>query len=1131
MNNLSSNEVLATHPQLSSALFEQLPLACLVVDPASLRIIEANKAALAFYGYGAEELKFLAFTDLFHPASQLTWLQSIRNGQETNVRNTALQVKKSGGQVVVEFYLSTLEVGDTRLWQVAVVDTTETHRQQQHLLAEKERYKVYIEQSTEGIFCQQFPQPVPLSLPVEQLRELLEKGCYISECNPALARMYGYQQPSDLMGVLPSQLLDLSDEINKAFLDAFIANGFRLFDAESHEKDRAGNDKYFLNNLIGIVENDCLVCIWGTQRDITEKKQAGQRIKLLANLVEQTTDVLTAADLDFRPISWNGAAERIYGLTPQQAIGHTISDLIDIVYQNTSREEVRALVMRRGEWRGEMYFTRPIDGRKVTLLGSFKLLKDEAGKPLGFLVAGTDITERKETEMKLKESENRFRYIADTAPVMIWICNELNKTTYTSKHWVNFTGVDIVSDPNIGWSSVVHPEDVVEAARVFDESFEQKCPVLITYRIRTKDDAYRWVQDVGIPRYLEDGTFIGYIGCIVDIHDTKSNEEQLRQHALILEQVNDIIIITDLDIRVRTLNKAAERYMGVTGNEAVGRKLGEFVRLQVCNGTETEAWAELDSAGIWQGEVSFVGATGETRYLLQTVSYTYDEQGNRNGIMSVGRDITDRKLADEKLKQSEKFYRSLIADSLDGMLLVNPCGTITFVSPSIRHILGYEPEEVAGRNAFEFVHPDDVTWAWDAFQREVAENPEVKYIIIRLQKKNGEWLWCSVRGHNLLSNPYVNSLAIYFHDETLRKKASDDLKQSEKRFRTLIQDLQIGISLFNAKGELVMCNATYSGLLNSTEEAMLGKRVLELFPEAYSEDGTPFRPEERPLYIALHTKQPVRDAVMGLDLDREGERTWLLINIDLVLDENGAIVQVINSAIDITERKKLEQRLIDEQINKQKLLTQASIDGQEKERKEIGKELHDNIGQQLTTTKLFLDMAKSSADDTTAEMISMALKGVSDVINEVRSMSRSLMPPTLGDLGLMESITDLVETISRTQYLRIDLDDYEFDESQVPDNKKLMLFRIIQEQLNNIVKHAEARRVSVMLRNDKPFLLLEIQDDGKGFDPKVVKKGLGLTNMRNRAELFGGEVKIVSSEGKGCTLTVKVPNSLEKIAF
>ena len=120
---------------------------------------------------------------------------------------------------------------------------------------------------------------------------------------------------------------------------------------------------------------------------------------------------------------------------------------------------------------------------------------------------------------------------------------------------------------------------------------------------------------------------------------------------------------------------------------------------------------------------------------------------------------------------------------------------------------------------------------------------------------------------------------------------------------------------------------------------------------------------------------------------------------------------MVCSFTDITERKKMDQKLLNDGINHQKELTQATIDGQENERREIGKELHDNIGQQLTTIKLFLDMAKTTADDNTNEMVSMALKGVSDVINEVRAMSRSLVPYTLKDLGLVESIEELVESI------------------------------------------------------------------------------------------------------------------------
>jgi PAS domain S-box-containing protein len=1120
-----------TPPPLQSALFEQHPLPGFLIEPRTLRVMQANRAALAFYGYSADELYSLLFSDLFHPLNELTWLQELRGSEDCEWKAQALQVKKNGDKVMAEVFLSRLEADGIDLWQVAVTDTTRWNIIQQEALTETEKYKIFIEQSSEGIYCQQFRIPISIHLPLEQVIEHIKSDSYISECNTAMARMYGYEEPCELIGALSGELLDFSDRANIEFINAFIKNNYRLADAESHEKDRFGNDKYFLNNVIGIIENDSIVCIWGSQRDITEKKLADQQMRLMVHLVEQTSDVLTSTDMELRPTSWNRAAEKIYGLPASEAIGSNLSDLLDLYYPNSTVEQVKQSLKEEGSWRGESCFTRPTDGKKVTILVSYKLLKDEDGYPLGYLVAGTDITERKDTEMKLAESETRFRYIADTAPVMIWICDASNSTVYTSKQWMNFTGVDIVSDPNAGWSTVVHPEDVAEATKIFDEHLEERQPMVLTYRIRTRDGSYRWVQDTGVPRFLEDNTFVGYIGCIVDIHDTKSKEEQLQQQAIILEQVTDIIVTIDLQGMIIGFNRAAEQYFGVSGSEVMGRRASEYFRFNFGVVSKNEVFAQLEKENTWSGEVSFVNSAGETRYLLHTATNVFNDKSEKIGVMSVSHDITDRKLADQKLQQSEAFYRSLIADSLDGILLADSSGIITFVSPSVRHILGYEPEEVAGRNAFDFVHPDDVRFAWESFQKEVQENPDIKFIVVRLQKKSGDWVWCSVRGHNLLNNPYVNSLVIYFHDDTLRKKASDALKQSEKRFRTLIGELQIGISLYDATGELVMCNSTYSALLNCREEDMVGKKILDLFPQAYKEDGKPYKPEERPVFKALKTRQPVRDAVMGIDLVPSGERIWLLINTDLVLDEGGNLVQVINSAIDITERKKLEQRLLDEQINKQKLLTQASIDGQEKERKEIGKELHDNIGQQLTTTKLFLDLAKSSADDTTAEMISMALKGISDVINEVRRMSRTLMPPTLGDLGLMESVSDLVETISRTQYLRIDLDDYEFDEDQVADNKKLMIFRIIQEQLNNIVKHAEAKKVSVTLSNDKPFLLLEIKDDGKGFDPKGVRKGLGLTNMRNRAELFGGEVKISSAPGKGCTLTVKVPHTLQKIAF
>ncbi len=482
----------------------------------------------------------------------------------------------------------------------------------------------------------------------------------------------------------------------------------------------------------------------------------------------------------------------------------------------------------------------------------------------------------------------------------------------------------------------------------------------------------------------------------------------------------------------------------------------------------------------------------------------------------------------EHLQKSEKFYRNLIADSLDGMILSDASGKINFVSPTTKSILGYELEEVVGKNLFDFVHPADYELATQSFQKEVISSPEVKYIVIRLLKKSGDWLWCMVRGHNMLQNPYVESIVVYFHDDTLRKQTNDALKESEQRFRKLIRDLQIGVLLQDTTGKIIMLNNAILKILNVDEHDLYGKHIWDVLDDVVHEDGSSFLTTDRPLYKAAKTKKSVHAVVMGIYRPSLGDRVWLMVNADPMLDQDGNILHVVCSIADITERKKLEQKLLYDKINHQKLLTQATIDGQEKERKEIGKELHDNIGQQLTTTKLFLDLAKTTADDNTNEMISLALKGISDVINEVRRMSRSLVPPTLGDLGLVDSLNDLIDSISRTQYLKIEFDYFDFNEDFISDNKKLMFFRIIQEQLNNIVKHANAKSVHITLSDEESYLLLEVKDDGEGFDIKNTRKGLGLTNMKNRAELFGGKIDIISAPQQGCTLRICIPSLYEE---
>ena len=340
----------------------------------------------------------------------------------------------------------------------------------------------------------------------------------------------------------------------------------------------------------------------------------------------------------------------------------------------------------------------------------------------------------------------------------------------------------------------------------------------------------------------------------------------------------------------------------------------------------------------------------------------------------------------------------------------------------------------------------------------------------------------------------------------------------------MIRDLQIGVILQDREGKTILCNNAFQEMFQATEAELIGQTIQKIALDPIHEDGRRYKPEDRPTYRAIHTRQPAKDVVMGIRRPGKKDRIWILVNADPILQDNGEILHIICSVKDITERKKMEKDQLFEQMAHQRALTQATIDGQEAERREIGKELHDNIGQQLTTIKLFLDMAKTTATDPTDEMVNMALKGVSDVINEVRAMSRSLVPFTLKDLGLVESINELADSIRRTQLLQIHFEHFGVSD-EMPENLQLTIFRIIQEQLNNIVRHAKATTVTIGLKVSDQQVLLEVIDNGMGFELEKVRKGLGFVNIKNRVALFGGTVGILAEPGQGCLLAVSFPQS------
>jgi signal transduction histidine kinase len=223
------------------------------------------------------------------------------------------------------------------------------------------------------------------------------------------------------------------------------------------------------------------------------------------------------------------------------------------------------------------------------------------------------------------------------------------------------------------------------------------------------------------------------------------------------------------------------------------------------------------------------------------------------------------------------------------------------------------------------------------------------------------------------------------------------------------------------------------------------------------------------------------------------------------------------------EEKKhhLEKELEDQRKEKQQQITKAILEAQEEERRSIGAELHDNISQILGTANLYLCTALLEKSSNT-EMITKSKECISLSIAEIRKLSKRLVTPVFISTGLKQAIEDLTKDIRDLKKIDVHTELDELDDTLLHDTLKLNLYRIIQEQLNNILKYANASEICVRVNILNDNITLLISDNGKGFDTGIQSKGVGMINIQNRAELFNGKVEINSAPGKGCSLKVIV---------
>jgi PAS domain S-box-containing protein len=259
---------------------------------------------------------------------------------------------------------------------------------------------------------------------------------------------------------------------------------------------------------------------------MSEPKQAEEITGLLAAIVASSDDAIVSKNLDGIITSWNMSAERMFGYTSEEAIGQHITLIIPL--ERHAEESDILQRIRRGD-RVDHFHTvrRRKDGTLIDVSLTISPVRDRSGRVIGASKVARDITEQKQAERALRESEQRFRIITDASPILVWMSGTDKLCYYFNKGWLDFTGRTLEQESGNGWAENVHPEDFDRCLQIYASNFDARRPFEMEYRMRHHTGQYRWILDRGVPRYAPDGTFEGYVGGCLDIHDQKEAAEKL----------------------------------------------------------------------------------------------------------------------------------------------------------------------------------------------------------------------------------------------------------------------------------------------------------------------------------------------------------------------------------------------------------------------------------------------------------------------------------------------------------------------------------------------------------------------------------------------------------------------------
>jgi PAS domain S-box-containing protein len=740
-------------------------------------------------------------------------------------------------------------------------------------------------------------------------------------------------------------------------------------------------------------------------------------------------------------------------------------------------------------------------------------------------------------QVEAAEIESRQLYEALVQSIDGIVCEMDGQTfrvTFVSRRAEEILGYPVerwLTEPDF-WLNHLHPDDRARTVEAKAEAVARREGRRLDYRMIAADGRVVWFRDILTVTVRRDGRSL-LRGVKVDITELRRVEDALREseerfrRAFVSNPAANAICSFP-DGRILYINDAFVRTFGYAQEEAVGKTSVELGLWP--DPGEREDLVRMARGGelLRRYEARLRSKSGD---LVDALIYTeMIELAGAPHLLVMVSDITERKRAEELLRTRERHFRTIIENSADGIALFSPDGSIQYASPSTPRVLGYTPEELVSFNAFDLIHPEDheaVRQGINAILGRPAASADVQMLV---RHKDGEWRWLEGAFTNMIDEPNVGAIVNNFRDITGRKRAEDENRRLVSVLGERVKELT---ALHNAARILQQ---------EQVDTASVLRELAELLPPAFqypeitaarvslggieaATAGFASSPSALRADCMTANGQPCSiEVVYTAERPPAAEGPFLAEERRLI----NTLADMLRAAYD---RRQAEEQL--RQTTEQLRALSASLrSAREEEAARIAREIHDELGAALSSLRWDLEeVGEVVSEAADAPRLAALRRKIADMmgltdaaVNTVRRIASELRPVALDDLGLAEAIEWQAGQFQARTGIVV-MCDCQLENVKLRREHSTAVFRIFQEALTNVLRHARATRVDVALKREFGRLTLTVSDNGRGIteEERMGAQTLGLLGMRERANLVGGELDINGDEGKGTTVTVRVP--------